>query len=75
MTARLVRHRIPCFGFVVKERDKGGPLLDVECKKRSVGREHFMNLKQGNDVTLADGTVVKAEDVTGATVKGRKVSV
>jgi hypothetical protein len=40
-----VKSRVPCFGFVVKETDKGGPLLERECRKRNIAYEHFPDLK------------------------------
>ena len=45
MVCRLISHRIPSFGFVVEETDKGGPILDAECKKASLAIEHFVDVK------------------------------
>jgi hypothetical protein len=45
VTSRLVSHRIPSFAFVIKETDKGGPVLDEACRKRSVDHKYFLDLK------------------------------
>ena len=50
MTAGMVRHRIPSYGFVVKEHAKGGSLLDIECVKRKIPVEHFPELKVKDNV-------------------------
>jgi hypothetical protein len=34
--AGLIRHRIPCFGYVVQETDKAGALLEDKCKALNV---------------------------------------
>jgi hypothetical protein len=45
VTAGLISHRVPCFGFVVQEVDKAGPLLEEECKKRGLHFSLFPDLK------------------------------
>eukprot|EP00596_Hydrurales_sp_CCMP1899_P010460 CAMPEP_0119051144 /NCGR_PEP_ID=MMETSP1177-20130426/72861_1 /TAXON_ID=2985 /ORGANISM="Ochromonas sp, Strain CCMP1899" /LENGTH=323 /DNA_ID=CAMNT_0007030253 /DNA_START=659 /DNA_END=1630 /DNA_ORIENTATION=- len=75
VTAGLIAHRIPCFGFVVKEVDKAGPLLPEECAKRKVHQGHFIDLKLGKNISLSDGTVIYSRDVTGPSIKGRKLVV
>ena len=105
MKCGLVKHRLPCFGYIVQETDKGGELLNSVCIEKSVSVIHFPVLKvifssyteacrtstifnyfdcksffashyssqMGKDVTLADGSIVRAADVTGPPVKGRKL--
>jgi hypothetical protein len=43
--AGLISHRVPCFGYIVKEVDKAGPLLEDECKKRGLHFSLFPDLK------------------------------
>lgn len=73
MHAGLISHRVPCFGYVVKEVDKAGPLLEDECKKRGLHFSLFPDLKLGKDVALESGEVVRAKDVVGPSTRGRKV--
>jgi len=74
VVAGAIFHRIPSFGYVVQEPDLPGT-LDVE-KATRAGLKHgpdFGKLKQGLQVVLQNGDVVKPEDVLGPTIKGRKV--
>ena len=41
----LVKHRLPCFGYIVQETDKGGELLNSICVEKSVNVSYFPILK------------------------------
>jgi ribonuclease Z len=72
--AAAIKHRIPCFGFVIQENDQVGS-LDVE-KLKTLGLNpgpHYADLKSGKSVLTPSGVEVKPEDVTGEAKKGRKV--
>ena len=73
--AGLISHKVPCFGFVVKEGDISGRLLPEECDKRGVGLEDLRQLKAGHSVVTTGGQVVNHADVCGPSVPGRKVTV
>jgi ribonuclease Z len=73
VTAGLVSHRIPCFSFIVKESSKTGPLLPKICKDLNVHFSYFKDLKNGIDVTLEDGRLIRSKDVTGDATQGRKL--
>ena len=45
VVCRLISHRIPSFGFVVKETDKGGPILQDECRNALLSTEHYVDVK------------------------------
>jgi ribonuclease Z len=60
-----LRHRIPCFGYVFEEKPKPRPLLKDHPLLAEVPNTHLHLLKLGNDISLADGTTVHAEDVLG----------
>jgi ribonuclease Z len=72
-----LKHRIPCFGYVIQESDKPGK-LDVE-KAKSLGVKHGPDLgilKNGNSViAVGTGQEIKPEDVLGEPIKGKKVVV
>lgn len=75
--AAAIKHRIPCFGFVIQERDQVGT-LDVE-KARALGIKNgidFGRLKKGEAVIVpGSGVEVQPEEVLGDPKKGRKVVV
>src|SRR5690606_38999037 len=57
-----LEHRIACLGYRVEEKDRPGR-LDVE-RLAADGvppGPHYGRLKNGEDITLADGTVIHAD--------------
>lgn len=70
-----IKHRIPCFGFVVQEADKPGK-LDV-AKARLLGVQSgpdMGKLKNGASViAVGTGQIIEPEDVVGEPIPGRKV--
>jgi len=59
-----VEHSITCHGFLITTRTRGRRILPDECARYDIPSTHFESLKQGNDYTAPDGTVVKNEWVT-----------
>jgi len=74
VVAGLLKHTIPCWGYVVQERPHAGRFNVERAMEAGVrpGPMYAM-LQQGRDVTLRDGTVVKSADVVGPQRQGRKV--
>ncbi len=72
ITTVPIVHRVPCVGYVMQELDRPGPLDGKKAAKLGARGPQMGMLKNGHDVTLADGTVIKSADVTGAVVQGRK---
>jgi ribonuclease Z len=69
-------HGVPCFGFRVAERERTGR-FDVE-RATALGvpaGPAFGRLKDGGEVTLPDGRVVRGAELTGPAVPGRVVTV
>jgi ribonuclease Z len=66
-----VNHRIECHGFMVTRKTKGRKLLPDMCKEYNIPPDFYEALKQGQDYTAEDGSVVKNELVTtdGPSVK------
>ncbi|TRY61739.1 hypothetical protein TCAL_09257 [Tigriopus californicus] len=74
VVAGALTHRIPCFGFIIQERDQLGS-LDVKKLKElglSPGPKYAL-LKNGKRVALDNGDVIEPLDVTGPIKKGRKI--
>ncbi|MBY9082043.1 ribonuclease Z [Paenibacillus sp. HN-1] len=74
--AALLEHRIDSYGYRVTEKDRPGS-LNAELL-RSYGLKPgplYGVLKSGQDVSLEDGTVIKASEVLSQPKKGRIVTV
>ncbi|GIP37311.1 ribonuclease Z [Paenibacillus sp. J31TS4] len=74
VTAKRVEHRIESFGYRIREKDRPGT-LDAEKLKRIgvTGGPLFGKLKQGQEVVMPDGQVLKGEDFLGPAQPGRVV--
>ncbi len=59
-----VNHRIPCFGFLFKEKKFPRKLNIAEVKKLNVPKEFYENLHYGEDYVLPDKTVISNEQLT-----------
>ncbi|WP_010303070.1 ribonuclease Z [Kurthia senegalensis] len=76
VTAKLLEHVIPCYGYRVEQKPLSGA-LDLE-KAISLGVPKgplLGQLKAGEAVRLEDGRTVYSEDVTGAPVQGFTVTI
>ncbi len=58
-----VKHSIPCQGFLFKEKNKLPNLKKDTLKKYTPGIEEIHQIKQGHDLVLSDGTVIKNEEL------------
>ncbi|WJY28402.1 ribonuclease Z [Sporosarcina trichiuri] len=76
VTARLLAHVIPSFGFRVEQKPLAGKLLIDEATAAGVPKGPLLQqLKLGNDITLEDGTVVTSASVLGEPKKGFIVTI
>ncbi len=74
--AARLEHRIDSYGYRVEEKDKPGKLDYRKLTKLGIpSGPEFGLLKQGNDVTLSDGTVLIAADFIGDSIPGRVVTI
>jgi len=64
VTACPMVHRIPAFGYVLKEPPQPLILNGEKAKKLGAQGPELAKLKSGHDVTLSDGSIVKSEEVT-----------
>jgi len=74
--AAKLDHRICCFGYRIMERPQFGQ-LDLALLSRFGVQPGplYGKLKKGEDVTLANGQVVRSADVVGSPTKGRVVTI
>lgn len=68
-----ITHKVPCFGYIVKEPDRPGNLDAKKAASLGAKGKELGVLKSGNPVTLPNGTVIKPEDVIGPSQPGKKV--
>jgi ribonuclease Z len=71
-----LEHRVPCFGYRITECESPGK-LNVE-RLRQLGVPAgplFGRIKKGEDITLPDGTLVRAADVAGKPQCGRIITI
>ncbi|WP_018126653.1 ribonuclease Z [Balneola vulgaris] len=64
--ARALKHRRFCLGYRFQEKDKPGKVNAELANELGVTKdEDFKALKNGEDITLDDGTEVKSVDIVG----------
>ncbi|MGH9902582.1 MAG: MBL fold metallo-hydrolase, partial [Pyrinomonadaceae bacterium] len=72
---RLLKHRVPAFGYCVVERDRPGA-FDAE-RAAALGIPSgplYGRLKRGERVTLTDGREFDGAELCGPTERGRRVA-
>jgi ribonuclease Z len=65
-------HRIECYGFSFTEKRKLRKLNPDKAKEYEIPQAFYDRLKDGEDYTRKDGTIVKNESVTEPGVAGRR---
>jgi ribonuclease Z len=71
-----VEHRIECFGYRIVERNRPGKLEVEKLKAMNIASGPvFGQLKHGETVQLADGTVIDGRDFIGPEIIGRKIAI
>lgn len=74
--ARELDHRIKSYGFRVSEKDHPGELLVEKLKELAIpSGPIYGEIKQGKQVTLADGTIIEGKDFIGQPQPGRVVTI
>ena len=70
-----LEHTKTCVGYTLEELDRPGEFFPEKAKELKVPcGPMWSQLQSGFEVTLADGTIVKPEDVLGSKRSGRKFS-
>ncbi|MGM9949344.1 MAG: ribonuclease Z [Lysinibacillus sp.] len=74
--AGKLQHVIECYGYRIEQKDLPGQLLVDKVQAQGVPRGPlYRELKEGRNITLENGHVVKAADVLSAPKKGFTVTV
>ncbi|HET8572678.1 MAG TPA: ribonuclease Z [Edaphocola sp.] len=53
-----VNHRVPCHGFIFREKSGGRKINPEACHERAIPKAFYPHLKKGEDYRQKDGTVV-----------------
>jgi ribonuclease Z len=71
-----VEHRIECFGYRVVEANRPGKLEVGKLKALNISSGPlFGQIKKGETVLLANGTVLNGKDFIGPEITGRKIAI
>jgi ribonuclease Z len=74
--AKPLEHVIPCFGYRIEQKPLPGELFIEKARELGVPKGPLLGkLKNGEDVTLEDGTVVYSKEVTSPPKKGFVVTI
>lgn len=76
VTAMSLEHVVPCFGYRIEQKPLLGALQIDKARALGVPKGPLLGrLKNGFDVTLDDGKVIRSEDVTEPPKKGFIVAI
>lgn len=74
--ARMLEHGIPSYGFRIVEKDRPGTLLVDKLQEAGIKPGPiYKKIKEGESVTLEDGTTLAADEFVGPKQKGRVVTI
>ena len=74
--AKLLQHRVPCFGYRIVEKDLPATLDIDKLKKDNIPiGSHYAFLKEGLTVTLEDGRTISGKDYQGTIKQGKKLAI
>lgn len=74
--ARLLEHGIPSFGYRITEKDRPGTLLIDKLQEAGIKPgPHYKKIKNGEEVTLEDGTLIEPGLFVGPKQKGRIITI
>ena len=64
VTALPLEHRVPCYGFLFREK-QGNRHIKPECiKQYDIPRKEIQGIREGRNFTTADGRVIPNEELT-----------
>lgn len=59
-----LHHRVPCAGFLFREKPKPRHLVPESCEKYNIPSAYYQGITMGKDWTLEDGTVIPNDQLT-----------
>lgn len=74
VTAAILKHTIPCIGYVIQEDDLPGRLdISILKAKKVPAGPLYGKIKNGESIQLDSGEIITPEDCVGPKRKGRKI--
>ncbi|SCB85976.1 ribonuclease Z [Gilliamella bombicola] len=74
--AKLLKHRVPCFGYRIIEKDLPAQLDIDKLKQANIqAGSYYSDLKKGKTVTLDDGRIIRGVDYQSKVKKGKKLAI
>ena len=75
VSCRLLKHRVPAYGYRVSERDRPGKFnLEKAIALNIPSGPIYGQLKRGETVELPDGRIIEGKDFVGEQEIGRKIA-
>lgn len=71
ITCFPVKHRVPCWGFVIREKKLPRKLIKEKLLEFEIPASYYHKLQEGNDYLNKDGQLIKNELVTIAAPAGK----
>ena len=68
-----LKHRVQCFGYVIKEKERPGKFESKIALVKGVEKASIPKLLKGESVQTCGGKILKKEDCLGPNIKGRKI--
>ena len=74
VSAAILKHRVPCYGYVIQEADTPGRLNAALLKSKGIPPGPlYAKIKNGECLFAKDGSKILPEDVLSPPCPGRKV--
>ena len=64
VTALPLEHRVPCYGFLFRERQGSRHIRPESIEHYGIPRKEIQGIREGRDFTTADGQVIPNEELT-----------
>jgi len=71
ISAFPLKHRIETYGYLLKEKPKERNIKKEAIEKYNLGIKDILNIKQGNDLIINDGKIVKNSELSIPPYKSR----
>ncbi len=74
--SKKLQHGIPSFGYRIEEKNKIGELMPEKLKEAGImPGPIYKEIKENEQVTLSDGTILYRKDFVGPAKKGKVISI
>jgi ribonuclease Z len=64
VTTIIMSHRIPCYGFVFREKQKQKNIIKEKIEQYNIPYQEIIKIKQGHDFITSDGKLIQNNELT-----------